>query len=60
MYRKFEDYFSAVRNRRTDDNYPYTDENLEKHKGYFKDCWKINLSPYKALEWLSFEINSNI
>ena len=57
MYSNFEEYFLAVKNRRTEDNYGYTDEDLEKYKYYFEDCWKRNLSIYKSLEWLYFEIN---
>lgn len=53
--KKFDEYFSAVKKLRTKDSYRYTDEELEKYSGYFKDCWKQNLSYYKALEWLYFE-----
>ena len=57
MINNFEEYFLAVKNRRTEDNYGYTDEDLEKYKYYFEDCWKSNLSVYKSLEFLWFEIN---
>ena len=57
MYSNFEEYFLAVKNRRDEDNYDYTDEDLEKYKYYFEDCWKSNLSVYKSLEFLWFEIN---
>ena len=57
MKETFESYFSAVKELRTENNYDYTDEELEKYSGYFKDCWKINMSCYKALEFLWFEIN---
>lgn len=56
----FNEYFSAVKERRTEDDYGYTDQELEKYSGYFKDCWKINMSEFKALEFLWFEINDEI
>lgn len=60
MRENFEDYFSAVKELRTESNYDYTDEELEKHSDYFKDCWKNNRSCYKALEFLWFEINGGL
>ena len=57
MKETFESYFSAVKKLKTENNYNYTDEELEKYSSYFKDCYKQNLSCYKALEWLYFEIN---
>ena len=57
MYSDFEEYLEAVKQRRDEDNYGYTDEDLEKYKYYFEDCWKSNLSVYKSLEFLWFEIN---
>lgn len=53
----FEEYLKAVKQRRDEDSYGYTDEDLEKYKYYFEDCWKSNLSVYKSLEFLWFEIN---
>jgi hypothetical protein len=60
MKETFEDYLKAVKQRRDEDGYPYSDEDIEKHSSYFKDCWKQNLSCYKALEWLYFEINGGL
>lgn len=57
MMNNFEEYLEAVKQRRDEDNYGYTDEDLEKYKYYFEDCWKSNLSVYKSLEFLWFEIN---
>ena len=57
MYSDFEEYLEAVKQRRDEDNYDYTDEDLEKYKYYFEDCCKSNLSIYKSLEFLWFEIN---
>jgi len=51
----FEDYLKAVRQRRDEDGYGYSDEDIEKYNYYFKDCWKNNLSVYKSLEFLWFE-----
>ena len=53
----FEEYLEAVKQRRDEDGYDYTNEDLEKYKYYFEDCWKSNLSVYKSLEFLWFEIN---
>ena len=57
MYSSFEEYLEAVKQRRDEDNYGYTDEDLEKYKYYFEDCWKSDLNIYKSLEFLWFEIN---
>ena len=51
----FEDYLKAVRQRRDEDGYGYSNEDIEKYNYYFKDCWKNNLSVYKSLEFLWFE-----
>ena len=53
----FEEYLEAVKQRRDEDGYGYTDADLEKYRYYFEDCWKSNLSIYKSLEFLWFEIN---
>ena len=57
MYSSFEEYLEAVKQRRDEDNYGYTDADLEKYKYYFENCWKSDLSVYKSLEFLWFEIN---
>ena len=57
MYENFEEYLEAVKQRRDEDEYGYTDEDLEKYKYYFEDCYRSNLSVYKSLEFLWFEIN---
>lgn len=57
MNKTFEEYFSGVKGLRTEDNYNYSNEQLEKYIKYFKDCYRQNISCYKALEWLYFEIN---
>ena len=57
MYSNFEEYLEAVKQRRDEDGYGYTDADLEKYKYYFIDCYKSNLSIYKSLEFLWFEIN---
>ena len=57
MMNSFEEYLEAVKQKRDEDNYGYTDEDLEKYRYYFEDCYKSDLSVYKALEFLWFEIN---
>ena len=60
MRETFEEYFLGVKELRTENNYDYTNEELEKYSGYFKDCYKNELSPYKSLEFLWFEINGGL
>ena len=55
----FEDYLKAVKQRRDEDSYNYSDEDIEKYSGYFKDCWKNNLSVYKSLEMFWFIIKES-
>ena len=57
MHSDFEEYLEAVKQRRDEDGYGYTDADLEKYKYYFEDCWKRDISIYKSLEFLWFEIN---
>jgi hypothetical protein len=58
MIRKtFEYYLELLKQKRTEDNYSYTDEHFEKHKDYIIGCWVANLSVYKCLEFMYFEEN---
>ena len=50
----FEDYLQRLKDRRTEDIYPYTDYDLEKYRDYIFDCYTTNLSVYKCLEWMYF------
>ena len=56
MRETFEEYFSAVKELRTKDDYNFTDETLEKHIKYFKKCYRNNLSVYKSMEFFYFEL----
>jgi hypothetical protein len=38
-------------------DYTYTDEQLFSNKDYFKQCYRDNLSAYKALEFFYFYLN---
>ena len=51
----FERYLISLGERSTD--YAYTLDTLYENLNYFKECWNNNLSTYKALEWLSFELD---
>lgn len=53
----FDDYLVRLKQRRTEDGYRYTDEDFEKYNDYIMDCWRVNLSVYKCLEFMYFEIN---
>jgi len=48
-------YLLWVGERSTD--YAYTKEMIYENREYFLKCWMNHLSSYKALEWLSFELN---
>lgn len=52
----FEEYINDV--KITIKDYRYTDDDVLKYELYFKNFWVNNLSTYKAVEWLSFEINA--
>lgn len=51
----FEEYINEI--KITIKDYRYTNDDVLKYESYFKDCWINNLSTYKAVEWLSFEID---
>ena len=50
----FEDYLQRLKDRRTEDDYKYTDEDFEKYKEYISDCCKSGMSVYKCLELMYF------
>jgi hypothetical protein len=54
MKETFEDYLQRLKDRRTEDDYKYTDEDFEKHKQYISDCYKSGMSVYKCLEFMYF------
>lgn len=54
----FESYLQRLKDRCTEDDYKYTDEDFEKYKDYIRDCWLTNLSVYKCLEFMYFETES--
>lgn len=41
-------------------DYAYTKEMLEENIEYFRKCYNNRLSTYKALEWLSFELDEKL
>ena len=49
-----EDYLQRLKERRTEDDYKYTDEDFEKYKEYISDCCKNGMSVYKCLEFMYF------
>ena len=50
----FEDYLQRLKDRRTEDDYKYTDEDFIQYEEYITDCWLTNLSVYKCLEFMYF------
>jgi uncharacterized protein YecE (DUF72 family) len=49
-----EQYLQRLKDRRTEDDYKYTDEDFEKYKQYISDCYKSGMSVYKCLEFMYF------
>jgi hypothetical protein len=50
----FEDYLQRLKDRRTEDDYKYTDEDFKNHIYYIFDCYEKDLSVYKCLEFMYF------
>jgi hypothetical protein len=59
MKETFEEYLQRLKDRRTEDDYKYTDEDFVKYDRYIRDCWLTNLSVYKCLEFMYFEEENN-
>lgn len=59
MKETFEEYLQRLKDRRTEDDYKYTDEDFVKCDRYIRDCWLTNLSVYKCLEFMYFEEEIN-
>lgn len=55
MKQTFEMYLSWLKEKRTEDNYKYTDEDFDKYNDYILNCFNTNLSVYKCLEFMWFE-----
>jgi len=55
MKETFEQYLQRLKDRRTEDDYKYTDEDFEKYKDYIRNCYQTDLSVYKCLEFMWFE-----
>jgi hypothetical protein len=53
------EYIERLKERRTEDNYKYSDEDFEKYKEYVEDCYTQNLSVYKCLEFMYFTEKEN-
>ena len=61
----FEEYIKDVKSQLScnDSNsefitYDYTEEEIENNIDYFKNCWKSELSGYKALLFFSDHLNT--
>jgi hypothetical protein len=54
MKETFEDYLQRLKDRRTEDDYKYTDEDFKNHIYYIFDCYEKDLSVYKCLEFMYF------
>lgn len=56
----FEQYLQRLKDRRTEDDYKYTDEDFELYKDYIEDCYNTNLSVYKCLEFMWFQTEEGL
>jgi hypothetical protein len=54
MKETFEQYLQRLKDRRTEDDYKYTDEDFIKYEEYIRDCCKNGMSVYKCLEFMYF------
>jgi hypothetical protein len=54
MKETFEDYLQRLKDRRTEDDYKYTDEDFKKYIHYIFDCYEKGMSVYKCLEFMYF------
>jgi hypothetical protein len=50
----FEDYLQRLKDRRTEDDYKYTDEDFKNYIYYIFDCYEKGMSVYKCLEFMYF------
>ena len=50
----FDEYLQRVKDRRTEDNYKYSDEELVLYNEYIMDSWRCGISVYKCLEFMYF------
>lgn len=50
----FDEYSQRLKDRRTEDNYKYTDKDFESYNDYIMDCWRCGMSVYKCLEFMYF------
>ena len=54
MEETFEQYLQRLKDRRTEDDYKYTDEDFIKYEEYIRDCCKNGMSVNKCLELMYF------
>jgi hypothetical protein len=54
MKETFEQYLQRLKDRRTEDEYRYTDEDFKKYIYYIFDCYEKGMSVYKCLEFMYF------
>lgn len=50
----FDQYLQRLKDRRTEDNYKYTDEDFKNYIHHIFDCYEKNMSVYKCLEFMHF------
>ena len=50
----FEEYLQRLKDRRTEDDYKYSDEDFKNYIYHIFDCYEKNVSVYKCLEFMYF------
>jgi hypothetical protein len=50
----FDEYLQRLKDRRTEDDYKYSDEDFNDYIYHILDCYEKNISVYKCLEFMYF------
>ena len=54
MKETFDEYLQRLKDRRTEDDYKYSDEDFNDYIYHILDCYEKNISVYKCLEFMYF------
>lgn len=54
MKETFDEYLQRLKDRRTEDDYKYSDEEFNDYIYHILDCYEKNISVYKCLEFMYF------
>ena len=56
----FEEYLQRLKDRRTEDDYRYSDEDFKNYIYHIIDCYEKNISVYECLEFMYFIVREPI